>query len=47
MALAKEDIETLKCIAGAEEWEFCTRARHLRTEVARLESRIASLLEKI
>jgi len=47
VALAKEDVETLKCIAGAEEWEFCTRARRLRAEVARLESRIAGLLEKI
>jgi len=47
VALAKEDVETLKCIAGAEEWEFCTRARRLRAEVARLESRIAGLLENI
>jgi len=47
VALAKEDIETLKCIAGAEEWEFCTRARRLRAEVARLETRVASLLEKV
>ena len=47
MALAKEDVETLKCVAGAEEWEFCTRAKRLKAEVARLESRIASLLEKV
>jgi len=47
VALAKEDIKTLKCIAGAEEWEFCTRARRLRAEVARLETRIAGLLEKV
>jgi len=47
VALAKEDVETLKCIAGAEEWEFCTLARRLRTEVAKLETRVTSLLEKV
>jgi len=47
VTLAKEDVETLKCIAGAEEWEFCTRARRLRAEVAKLESRVTGLLEKI
>jgi len=47
VALAKEDVETLKCIAGAEEWEFCVQTRRLRTEVAKLETRVTSLLEKV
>lgn len=40
MSLAKIDIETLKCIVGEEEWEFCKKLKELRREAARLEAEV-------
>ncbi|HII46586.1 hypothetical protein [Pyrobaculum aerophilum] len=47
MAVARADIETLKCIRGESNWDFCLRLKKAKEALAELETKIEKLLEKL
>ncbi|MFN3804032.1 MAG: hypothetical protein ACK4SY_03150 [Pyrobaculum sp.] len=47
MAVAKIDIETIRCIYGSSLWDFCIKLKGLRGEVAKIELEVERLLESL
>lgn len=45
MAVAKIDIETLRCIQGTSDWELCTKIKNIRRRIEALEATVYRLLE--
>lgn len=47
MAVAKIDIETIRCIYGSSLWDFCNKLKGLRREVAKIELEVEKLVEAL